>query len=343
MWMETSRTGQTCCKKCCRRSARRRRGDAARLAHLATFVVSAHRGGRGLRPENTLPSFEDGLDHLATELETDTGVSTDHVSLIWHDQFYNPGSCRRADGSAYTMENRVYLRDLSSADAQKTFICDKLHQGPAYGTAQFPDQTNDLSLSPVSVAFAKKEGMINPYAPTYVAQLFRFVAFYAEYYAKGPGRTQMDAAARAANARTVRFNLETKILPELPASMTAKAKDPSESLVNHTVGPQLFVDTLCGVIEKYHMVSRADVQSFDFRTPAVGGGAASGDSYLLPDRAASDAEQSNGAGVAAAEVKKAGGSICADACSGKCAKPFTRAQQRGIKVAACEPIFPNRI
>jgi glycerophosphoryl diester phosphodiesterase len=242
------------------------KGDAARLEYLSTFVVSAHRGGRGLRPENTLPSFEDGLDHLATELETDTGVSTDHVSLIWHDQFYNPLSCRKADGSAYTMENRVYLRDISSTDAQKTFICDKLHQGPAYGAAQFPDQTNDLSLSPVSVAFAKKEGMISPYAPTYVGQLFRFVAFYAEYYAKGAGRSAADAKARAANARKVRFNLETKILPELPASMTEKAKDPAESMVNHTVGPQLFVDTLCGVIEKYRMVERAEVQSFDFRT-----------------------------------------------------------------------------
>ena len=242
------------------------KGDAARLEYLAKFVVSSHRGGRGLRPENTLPSFENGLDHLATELETDTGVSTDHVSLIWHDQFYNPGSCRRADGSAYTMENRVYLRDISSADAQKIFICDKLHQGPAYGAAQFPEQTNDLSLSPVSVAFAKKEGMGNPYAPTYVGQLFRFVEFYAEYYAKGAGRKHADAAARAANARTVRFNLETKILPELPASMTAKATDPAESMVNHTVGPQVFVDVLCGVIEKYGMVDRAEVQSFDFRT-----------------------------------------------------------------------------
>jgi glycerophosphoryl diester phosphodiesterase len=97
---------------------------------LAHFVVSAHRGGRGLRPENTLPSFESGLDQLATELETDTGVSTDGVSLIWHDQFYNPQSCRKADGSDYAMENRVYLSDISSTDAQKTFICDKLHFGP---------------------------------------------------------------------------------------------------------------------------------------------------------------------------------------------------------------------
>jgi glycerophosphoryl diester phosphodiesterase len=237
--------------------------DPTELAYLNTVVVSAHRGGRGLRPENTLPSFENGLDHLATELETDTGVSTDHVSLIWHDQFYNPLSCRRADGQPYTMENRIYLRDISSTDAQKTLICDKLHQGPAYGPAQFPEQSNDLALSPVAVAFAKHERLISPYVPTYAAQLFRFVAFYADYYTTGPGKGHPEAAARASNARTVRFNLETKILPELTPEQAKAAGEPDG---NHTVDPQTFVTTLCGAITKAHMQSRAEVQSFDYRT-----------------------------------------------------------------------------
>ena len=228
---------------------------------LKTFVVSAHRGGRGLRPENTLPSFESGLDQLARELETDTGVSTDHVSLIWHDQFYNPQSCRKADGSAYTMENRVYLRDISSTDAQKTFVCDKLHFGP--------EQKNDLALSPVAVAFAKHEGMASPYAPTYVAQLFRFVRFYVEYYSTGAGKSAPAAAERAANARTVHFNIETKILPDRLPPAVAGAQDvnvPKEMFDNHTVSPQVFVDTLAGIIMKEQMEDRAAIQSFDFRT-----------------------------------------------------------------------------
>jgi glycerophosphoryl diester phosphodiesterase len=234
-------------------------------AYFHTFTVSAHRGGRGLRPENTLPSFENGLDHLATELETDTGVTTDHVSLIWHDQFLNPESCRRADGAPYTLENRVYTRDISLAEAQSTFICDKLH-------AAFPEQKNDLALSPVAVAFAKQEHLISPYVPTHAEQLFHFVAFYADYYSKGPGRTHPDAAARAANARTVRFNLETKILPfpnDPPGKSVANLPPPSEhpeSMTNHTVDPQTFVTTLCGAITRNRMESRAEVQSFDFRT-----------------------------------------------------------------------------
>lgn len=233
--------------------------------YFRTFTVSAHRGGRGLRPENTLPSFENGLDHLATELETDTGVTTDHVSLIWHDQFLNPESCRRADGAPYTLDNRVYTRDISLAEAQSTFICDKLH-------AQFPEQKNDLALSPVAVAFAAQEHLINPYVPTHADQLMRFSRFYADYYTKGPGKSHPDAAARAANARKVRFNLETKILP-LPNDPIGAPNPPipttnahAEPTSNHTVDPQTFVTTLCGAITRNHMESQAEVQSFDFRT-----------------------------------------------------------------------------
>jgi len=237
--------------------------------YFNTFVVSAHRGGRGLRPENTLPSFEDGLDHLATELETDTGVTSDHVSLIWHDQFLNPESCRRVDGKPYTREERIYTRDITLAEAQSTFICDKMHRGPSYGNAKFDEQQNDLALSPVAVAFAKHEHLISPYVPTYAEQLFRFVHFYADYYSTGAGKSHPDATARAANARTVRFNLETKITP-FPEDAAGQPPPPlpehTEPKTNHTFDPQTFVSALCGAITRNHMESRAEVQSFDFRT-----------------------------------------------------------------------------
>ena len=225
--------------------------------YLDDFDVAAHRGGRGLRPENTLPSFESGMDQLATTLETDTGVTTDHVSLISHDQFLNPESCRRADGAAYTMENRVFVRDISMVDAQRLFICDKLHP-------RFPDQKNDLALSPVAVAFAKSEGMQSPYAPTNAGQLFRFVKFYTAWYGSGAGVGMPHAAERAANAAKVRFNLETKILPEEFVGTTTPLHPPLP--VNHTVGPQLFVDTLVGAVKREGMTERSEIQSFDFRT-----------------------------------------------------------------------------
>jgi len=238
--------------------AEERAASPEAAARLRDFNVSGHRGGRNLRPENTLPAFESGLDNLIDTIETDTGVTTDHVSLIWHDQFLNPESCRRADGKPYTLADRVYTRDISMPEAQATFVCDKLHRGP--------DQKNDLALSPVSVAFSEKEHLISPYVPTYAEQLFRFTAFYTDYYRNGPGKSNPHAEERAKAGERVHFNLETKILPDFIPPMDPKLKIPAEMLKNHTVGPQVFVDTLCGAIVRNHMESRSDVQSFDFRT-----------------------------------------------------------------------------
>jgi len=224
----------------------------------ASFDAQGHRGGRGLRPENTLPAFEAGMDNLISTIETDTGVTMDHHSIIWHDQFLNPESCRRADGKPYDYATAIWHRDATLAELQATFICDKLHP-------RFPDQRNDLALSPVAVAFAAQEHLPSPYTPITADLLFRFAAFYTDYYKSGPGHTHPDAAQRAAHAARVHFNLETKILP-LPDGGDTKPTGNDEPTTNHTFAPQTFVTTLCGAVTRAHMESRSDIQSFDFRT-----------------------------------------------------------------------------
>lgn len=225
----------------------------------ADFDVQGHRGARGLRPENTLPAFEAGLDNLITTIETDTGVTRDHSSIVWHDQFLNPDSCRRSDGKPYSFESAVYFRDHTLGELQAGFVCDKLK------IVRFPNQQNDSRLSPVAAAYARLERLPNLYTPITADQLLRFPAFYAGYYREGSGRDHPQAAVRAANAGKVRFNLETKILPYPDGGTTPPVAD-VEPTTNHTVVPAMFALTLCGVIESNNMQSRADVQSFDFRT-----------------------------------------------------------------------------
>ncbi|MCL2661538.1 MAG: glycerophosphodiester phosphodiesterase [Acidobacteriaceae bacterium] len=220
------------------------------------FDVAGHRGARGLRPENTLPAFEAGLDALCASLETDIGVTADGVPLLSHDQFLSPESCRRVDGLPYTLADKVYVRDISCADAQRMFVCDRLHFGP--------EQRNDLSLSPVSDAFAAQEGLISPYSVVHLEKLFRFVGFYEDYYGCGAGTGHPQAAERAANARRVRFKVETKILPE-NISIPEDIRDPHHD-ANHTAEPQEFVDALYGAVVRSRMQSRVEVLSFDFRT-----------------------------------------------------------------------------
>jgi glycerophosphoryl diester phosphodiesterase len=219
--------------------------SSADKAYFARFDAEGHRGGRDLRPENTLPAFEIGLDNLITTIETDTGVTADYVSLISHEQFINPQTCRYTDGSPYTEANQVWIKDITMAESQKRFICDKTFRGP--------QQKNDLTLSPVALAFARAKRMNSPYAPTSVEQLFDFAAFYLEYYKGGAGKGHPEAETRWRNAAKVRFNLETKITP-------------ASTEQQHTFSPDIFVKTLCGAIKTKGMEARSDVQSFDFRT-----------------------------------------------------------------------------
>jgi glycerophosphoryl diester phosphodiesterase len=55
--------------------AEERASSPEAAARLKNFNVQGHRGGRDLRPENTLPAFESGLDNLIDTIETDTGVT----------------------------------------------------------------------------------------------------------------------------------------------------------------------------------------------------------------------------------------------------------------------------
>src|SRR5260370_31045039 len=49
------------------------------------FDLQGHRGARGLKPENTLPSFEVAFDLGVTSVETDVYLTADGVPVLFHD------------------------------------------------------------------------------------------------------------------------------------------------------------------------------------------------------------------------------------------------------------------
>src|SRR3974390_1946368 len=64
----------------------------------ASFDIEAHRGGRGLRPENTLQSFANALSMGVDTLELDMGVTRDGVIVVSHERGLNPDLARGPDG-----------------------------------------------------------------------------------------------------------------------------------------------------------------------------------------------------------------------------------------------------
>jgi len=220
--------------------------DADGLIDATKVDAQGHRGGRNLRPENTLPAFEVALDHLMTTLELDVGLTRDLVPVIDHDPHVQAQKCRRADGAPYEPTAETLVKDLTWRQLRAGFVCDRTFRGPT--------QLNELALSPVAVAFAaSRRDLPHPYAMPSLDQLFDFVDFYVAYYRTGPGKAQPDAARRARNAARVRFNIETKI-------------NPRSDRAAFTYGPAVFALTVALHIAGHDLVDRADVQSFDLRT-----------------------------------------------------------------------------
>ena len=114
----------------------RGRSTAAAGRRLTPFDIEAHRGGRALRPENTLPSFANALSMGVDTLELDMGVTRDGVVVVSHERGLNPDLTRAPDGRWIATE--IPLVDLTLAEVRQ-YDVGQIRPGSAYA-ARFPDQ-----------------------------------------------------------------------------------------------------------------------------------------------------------------------------------------------------------
>jgi glycerophosphoryl diester phosphodiesterase len=101
------------------------------------FDLQSHRGGRGLRPENTLASFENAIRLGTTTLEMDIAITADGVPVISHDPALNPAFTRDAQGH-WLAQNAPLIKSLTLAQL-KTYDVGRLNPSLKYGR-DFPEQ-----------------------------------------------------------------------------------------------------------------------------------------------------------------------------------------------------------
>ncbi|MDB5396591.1 MAG: Glycerophosphoryl diester phosphodiesterase [Rhodospirillales bacterium] len=101
------------------------------------FDIEAHRGGRALRPENTLQSFANALSMGVDTLELDLGVTRDGVIVVSHERGLNPDLARDASG-AYVPPPGVPFVKLNLAEV-KNWDVGVIRPGSSYA-GHFPDQ-----------------------------------------------------------------------------------------------------------------------------------------------------------------------------------------------------------
>lgn len=79
-------------------------------APYPAFDREAHRGGRGLMPENTIPAMLNTVDLGMETLEMDTHITADGKVIVSHDEFINPLFSLTPDGQEIPKEDtRKYI------------------------------------------------------------------------------------------------------------------------------------------------------------------------------------------------------------------------------------------
>lgn len=140
------------------------------------FDLEAHRGGRALLPENTLPAFANSLSMGVDTLELDVGVTADGEVVVSHERGLNPDLARDASGAYVAPPGTPFVK-LQFADVRR-YDVGQIRPDSAYAR-QFPDQ----------------RAVPGTRIPT-LRELFALV--------------------RKSGNRSVRLNIETKIDPNHP-------------------------------------------------------------------------------------------------------------------------------
>lgn len=79
----------------------------AAVSAPAALDEQAHRGGRGLMPENTIPAMLNAIDLGATTLELDLHVSKDKKVVVSHDPYFNDNFTTTPEGAYLTKAEAV--------------------------------------------------------------------------------------------------------------------------------------------------------------------------------------------------------------------------------------------
>jgi glycerophosphoryl diester phosphodiesterase len=199
------------------------------------FVIQGHRGARGLRPENTLPSIEAALDVGATSLEIDIHLNADGVPVVLHDPWL--GGCFGADFAPPSTASCLWVHRLTSSQLRGYVAA--CNPNPI----RFPQQSAEPT--PLAVAFSRGSG--HPYQVPTLEELFRFVKDYAGTLGERAGKTD----EQRVNAASAVIDVEFKYVPFRAAEWGQQRSR--------------FEERVLDIIQSADAASRTAVRCFDHR------------------------------------------------------------------------------
>lgn len=121
----------------------------------------AHRGGRGLMPENTIPAMKNAIDLKVNTLEMDLHITKDRQVVVSHDPYFNPLITTTPAGNYLTPAEakKILLYNLTYDSIKKYDVGLKPHP-------DFPQQKKMTVAKPLlsqlldtTEAYAKAKGV----------------------------------------------------------------------------------------------------------------------------------------------------------------------------------------
>src|SRR5712692_5118743 len=128
-----------------------------------TFELQGHRGARGLKSENTLPSFEVAFDLGVSSIETDVHLTADDVPILFHDSQVSHRFHRHIHDETVGHPLQSPIRSLPLA-AIRGYQVDRDPE-----LCPVPNQNNQATC--LALLFADRQG-IYPFTPPTLAELF---------------------------------------------------------------------------------------------------------------------------------------------------------------------------
>lgn len=80
------------------------------LCSAQSFDKQAHRGGKSLYPENTIPAMKNALKMGVTTLEMDLAITKDKQVILSHDSFLSPELVTKPDGTYIPRDSGFYYK-----------------------------------------------------------------------------------------------------------------------------------------------------------------------------------------------------------------------------------------
>jgi glycerophosphoryl diester phosphodiesterase len=211
----------------------------------AVFELQAHRGARGLKPENTFASFEIAFDVGVSAVETDVHLSRDGVPILVHDAVISDEIFQLIEGKACPPPGIGLPVSSLSLEQLRSY---RANRNP--DPRRFPAQNADVP--PLATLFSSQRNL-DPFTPPALLDLFEFVSSYGGELGRQAGKTP----EQQRQARRVRIDLELKRVPFRPERINDDFDGEHPGLLEREVAK---------AIRSADAMALTSVRSFDHRS-----------------------------------------------------------------------------